>query len=400
MIETIEIQKNRVSYLKDKIAKLNKKARKLNCPEMILTIGTEERVVEVPVDAFLRANIEVHVEATLDYEIPIIDGWDLICTFDIVPTDEGSVVLTSKVPGKSIPIDWLNKTEIHCDHCGYNRNRNHSMLMFNIDTEDFMEVGSTCIKDFFGHDPKAFMWMAQINLENIVRNMESDFTGCSPYAYGLHDFLAVTNACINDSGWVSKGVAFNKNCGSTCDMVMEQMNMPRHKHTGWVYQGKIFPVLLPIIDDDKKMADDTVDYFLNLDVDDNDYLTNCKKIAEIGYVPVKHIGVACSMVATYKRSYEDKLRREAHGTSEYVGELGDKLEVAVECIFNVTVNSQFVTSELYIFVDENGNKFKTFYSGSGWECETGDKVILKGTVKKHEEYEGEKATMLTRCNVR
>jgi len=393
MIETIEIQKNRINYLKDKIAKLNKKARKLDCPEMTLTIGTVEKVVNVTNEfTGMLDRVEVFVDATLDYEIPIIDGWDLICTFDIVPMDEGSVVLTSKVPGKSIPIDWLNKTEIHCDHCGYNRNRNHSMLMFNIDTEDYMEVGSTCIKDFFGHDPKAFMWMAQISLESIVRNIESEFTGSSPYAYGLHDFLAVTNACINDSGWVSKGVAFDKGCSSTADMVLNQICPPRvdFRPKDWV--------LLPIVDDDRKMADNTVDYFLNLDVDDNDYLTNCKKIAEIGYVPVKHIGVACSMVATYKRSYEDKLRREAHGTSEYVGELGDKLEVAVECVFETTVNSQFGTSVLYIFVDKIGNKFKTFYSGSGWECETGDKVILKGTGKKHEEYKGEKATMLTRCN--
>lgn len=73
--------------------------------------------------------------------------------------------------------------------------------------------------------------------------------------------------------------------------------------------------------------------------------------------------------------------------------------MSVECVFDVTVNSMYGTSELYIFVDKDGNKYKTFYSGRGWECETGDKVTLKGTVKKHEEYKGEKATMLTRCKV-
>ncbi len=379
MIETIQIEKNRISYLTDKIEKLNKKARKLNCPEMVLTFGTEETLVEVKNEFTGKVMcVEVYVDATLDYEIPIIDGWELICTFDIVPTDEGSVVFTSKVPDKVVPPKYLNKTEIHCDHCGYVRNRNHSMLMRELETDNYIEVGSTCIKDFFGHDPKAFMWMATINFGTIVDDMESDFAGSerSPYAFGLHDFLATTNAVINDSGWVSRGLARDKGGVSTSDIVMEQLARIHHPHF----------VLLPIIDDDKKMADDTVDYFLNLDTEDNDYLTNCKKVAEIGYVPVKQIGVACSMVATFKRSYEDKLRKEAHGTSEYVGEVGDKLEVPVEVVFDVVVNSMYGTSVLYIFVDENGNKYKTFYSGNGWNCETGDKVTLKGTVKKHEEY--------------
>jgi len=359
---------------------------------MTLTIGTEETLVEVKNEfTGMVDRVEVYVDATLDYEIPIIDGWELICTFDIVPTDEGSVVFTSKVPDKVIPPEYLNKTEIHCDHCGYVRNRNHSMLMRELETDNHIEVGSTCIKDFFGHDPKAFMWMAQINFGTIIDDMESDFEGSerSPYAFGLHDFLATTNAVINDNGWVSRGLAREKGGASTSDIVMEQFSVNHHPKF----------VLLPIIDDDRKMADDTIEYFLNLDPEDNDYLTNCKKVAEIGYVPTKQIGVACSMVATFKRSYEDKLRKEARGVSEYVGEVGDKLEVAVEVVFDVVVNSMYGTSVLYIFVDGNGNKYKTFYSGNSWNCETGDKVALKGTVKKHEEYKGEKATMLTRCKV-
>ena len=93
MLETISIEKNRIDYLKDKIGKLNKKARKLSCPEMVLTFGTEETLVEVKNEFTGRVTrVEVYVDATLDYEIPIIDGWELICTFDIVPTDEGPVI--------------------------------------------------------------------------------------------------------------------------------------------------------------------------------------------------------------------------------------------------------------------------------------------------------------------
>lgn len=44
MIETVKIDKSRTSYLIKKIEKINKKAKKLGCREMVLTIGTEETI--------------------------------------------------------------------------------------------------------------------------------------------------------------------------------------------------------------------------------------------------------------------------------------------------------------------------------------------------------------------
>ena len=198
MKETVEIQKNRISYLTKAIEKLNKKARKLGCPEMVLTISPEERVVEITspeTGCFER--VEVHVEATLDYEIPIIKGYELICTFDIeeIP-GEDAIVLTSKVPDKVIPVEYLNKTEIHCEHCGLNRRRYHSMLMRNVETGEHIEVGSTCIKDFFGHNPRGFLWMAQIDFRDIIAGVERENFGD-----GLHDNYAYGRGCCKMGIW-------------------------------------------------------------------------------------------------------------------------------------------------------------------------------------------------------
>jgi hypothetical protein len=50
------------------------------------------------------------------------------------------------------------------------------------------------------------------------------------------------------------------------------------------------------------------------------------------------------------------------------------------------------------FKDDNGNKlvWKTtsYMSGDG-----GERVLLKGTIKDHSEYDGEKQTLLTRCKI-
>jgi hypothetical protein len=420
--ETIEIQQDRKGYLIEKIEKLNKKARKLNCPEMVLTFGAERIRYELqdgrhldkadydnlvgdlnnPNSSFrpLATNLTVKrtyilIETTLDYEIPIIDGWELICTFDIeeIP-DEEPMVLTSKVPDKTIPAEFLNKTEIHCDHCGWNRRRHHSMLMRNIESGEFKEVGSTCIKDFFGHSPRNFLWMAQISFSDIMSQIERDHGGAgnfNNYAYDFGTFMGMTAACIREYGWRSRGVAYEHGGCSTSDYVTEQLNPPTRLPRDWKW--------IEITDEDKELAKATIDHFLALDPEDNDYLVNCCKVAKLGYVPVKQIGVACSMVQTYKKHNKLVQEKAARPVSNWVGEVGDKLaDIIVTCVYETYVESQFGTSHLFIFVDADGNKYKTFYSGHTWNAKSDGSIYnLKGTVKKHEEYKGDKSTMLTRC---
>jgi hypothetical protein len=78
----------------------------------------------------------------------------------------------------------------------------------------------------------------------------------------------------------------------------------------------------------------------------------------------------------------------------------EKLEIKVLCVWSREFRTDYGLSVLYIFVEEaTGNKFKTFYSGHKWTVYQGETMILKGTVKGHETYKGEKSTSLTRCSV-
>ena len=387
MKETLEIQKSNKVYLIEKIEQLNKKCRKLNCPEMILTFGPE-RIVEIKDKNDQVTAVEVLVEVTLDYEIPIIEGWELICTFDIVEDK----VFTSKVPDKEIPIEYLNKTEIHCDHCGVNRYRTHSMLMRNINTNEYKEVGSTCVKDFFGYSPKNLLWMASIRFTEIVDSIRGygEARG-SVYAYPLNSFLSITNACIKNFGWVPRSKEDEWGKCATVEQVFAQISLRRNRPT--------HSDIVEITKEDEKMAEETIEYFVNLDPEDNDYLNNCVKIVDLGYIPYKMTGVAASMIAAYKRATKERLERESRPISNWIGNVKDKITVLAKCVYKMNVESMYGVSTLYIFVDKNGNKLKTFYSGSGWDCDQGDNVILSGTVKNHDEYKNEKATQLTRCKV-
>lgn len=90
--------------------------------------------------------------------------------------------------------------------------------------------------------------------------------------------------------------------------------------------------------------------------------------------------------------------------SEYVGELGQKLELKVKYIRYFTYETHFSyygeMNFIYKFADENGNT--VVWKTSKCLCDELQQesyYIIKGTVKELSEYRGDKQTVLTRCKI-
>jgi hypothetical protein len=418
MIEITEIiYKAQADELIRKIDKLNRRANKMGCSAIELTIG-DDIVTEYKIRHRFTGEeitrVKVQNEATLKYDIPVIDGWKLVCNFDAVPgktyIDDGKlVVFTSKVPDEDLPEAYQDKTEIHCDHCGHMRFRKKSYLLRHVDTGEYKEVGSTCVKDFFGHDPKGWLMMATIDYRNIINgikdpdDLDDGYGNRYPHWEGgihMHTFMAMTSGCINEFGWKSRKKVrdyrekYDKHIESTVSDVLEQLYPPLKKPYNWVK--------VEVTEDDMILAENCIKYFEEVDPKANDYIANCKKVTEVGYVINKMLGVAASMIPTYKRIALKEETRKRHlaerKPSNWVGEVGERIERKVKCVYSMTYEGDFGTSVLYILVDDDGNVYKTFYSGSKWEIAKGETATIKGTVKKHQEYKGEKNTMLTRVS--
>ena len=400
-IQTTTIRKANVDELIANIEKMNKKCRKLNCEEMKLTFDNEhtKSFNHHPVSGrtLISPMIVEYVDAHLEYEIPVIDGWELIATLDIYPGENDNQVLVSAVPEKEVPEHYKNRNEIACEHCGWNRNRYHSVLLQNTESNEYKEVGSTCVKDFMGHDPRGFLFMASIDFPAIA-SFKDEYVGSYGrrlYAYGLKEVLVFTSAVIKKHGWMSKGKAYQLECESSASKVWDNLepsaDVMKHRKEN----------LVKTDDDDVAVAEATIEYFENVDATDNDYLTNCQKIATLGYVPSKYMGFACSMVSSYQRVLNDKVKKEAEEKlppSNWVGEIGDRLkDVRVKVVFTkVMPDRGWGESMLYIFRDALGNEYKTFYSGYKFNYDKDDEILLTGTVKKHDEFKGKKSTMLNR----
>lgn len=395
------IAESKVENLKREIARLNRKATKLGTAPLVLTIEDHEPLVlkrhPLTQAPLLNEWVIGQKKAILEYEIPTLDGWELIARLDIVE----NTVFTLTVPGKEIPEQYQNLEKIDCDHCGHNRRRNHSILIRHTETGEYKQVGSTCVKDFFaGNDPEKFLFASQINFHSICSGLEEDDYyegGHGGHFYGakIENVLAYTSAAIKKWGWVSKAKANDTGYRPTADDVAQNIFWPESIKEK---EDQITPE-----DKDYDRAKAALKWWETVEPK-NDYLRNCLKLLTLEFIPVKFFGFACSILPTAERELEKaagEARKAKENKSNHLGNAGDRLkDIKATVIFVREFDGDWGVNVLYTFVDEHGNILKTFYSGSSWEADKGDQVVLDGTVKKHDEFKGEKQTMLNRVKVR
>ena len=106
-----------------------------------------------------------------------------------------------------------------------------------------------------------------------------------------------------------------------------------------------------------------------------------------------------------KETIESKLPKEEKVVSEYIGQIGDKLDIEVTFKREIQYERASFsgwgkeTVSIYIFTDDNGN-ILIWNTTAVVQVEEGKRYQLKGTVADHKEYAGDKQTALKRCKVK
>lgn len=89
--------------------------------------------------------------------------------------------------------------------------------------------------------------------------------------------------------------------------------------------------------------------------------------------------------------------------SRHVGNVGERIETVamLEVIIAVGVDSMYGPKRMHKFRTSNGEVLTWFATGSSgaYKEEIGKPFKVKGTVKKHDTYQGVKQTILTRCKL-
>ena len=83
------------------------------------------------------------------------------------------------------------------------------------------------------------------------------------------------------------------------------------------------------------------------------------------------------------------------GVSEYVGSVGERLDLEVTVIRAIEIENDYGHSTMHIMEDVNENQYVWTTASKSWS--EGSFKHIRGTVKDHRAYKNTKQTVLTRC---
>lgn len=380
------IPEQNIEYLEEKIAELNKRAKRLHVsPITIKTLDVERVEHDEEVDLFYHVQISG--------ETPRINGWQFVAVIEHL--DEGNLV--HAVPDMLQDgelITYRNATPL-CEHCKTTRLRNNTYVLKN-EQCIYKQVGRQCLVDFLGHeDPMAVAYDAQFIAEacELAEECIDDefMSGGSSKKIDTEYFLRWVHMSMRATGWCPRSKA-GYGTTATVDDALYCMDKYKKYHSGSAPTEQ-----------DREATKKALEWIRESSDWDpmNDFLYGLHIICKSSIIHIKHTAIAAALFIAYNKAMEKERERQAAMTSEWQGEVGEKTVFTLKCdsVFyqESCYGRRATTTSIYKLSDSQGNRFTWFSSND--VLEVGNTYTLKGSIKAHDEYKGVKQTVLTRCKV-
>lgn len=385
-MKTLTILADLKSMLDDKVAKINSKMKKFSNNELIYTCSEKRFEKDQTSPLYKHFVIDVTLEGSYK-----INDWEFVAVCDYHPEIGKNIV--NKTPNCDLVIPSIYYTSNNCDHCGVNRFRKKTILLFNNKLNAWKQVGSACVKDYIGVNAEDYLryLSAFSDIEDLATQTSS---GSRQVEYfPVKEIIEQAIARAKRTGYISQ----NKSC--------ELANVGTYVNTtaSDVYNimNKVeddYGVILPPYNVTTTLeyeAEEVIDFIKNRDAADNEYIANLKTLIELEFVTNKELGLVVSMVGYYLREIANAEKTKNEANSQYIGEVGNVIEFTAqpECVFSA--DTQFGFSYIYKFnVNNNIVIWKT-----GKSLDVDNPITVKGRIKSLNEYRGVKQTEVTRCRV-
>ncbi len=412
-----------------KILKLNKR-HNASLLKMSFTVVATREVTKEEVEAQYDLRGELFDAAVRPYpagtivadihlsgERPILAGWAIAGV--LTATDEGYLVSRVRDTNYADVAPFAARGG-DCDHCKSSRRRTTTYLLKNGEDASIKVIGSTCLKDFTGHpSPALLVAYADYSvafdkeleeLEDEERESSGRSGGGGQRAMSLVKYLGFVRSTIRQFGWVSKGQAFKTGERSTSGRAWEDVStvaqlewaIGAHPEQEAIYYDQLLKVCPTDVDNEKASEDlSLVDDTFSAEESPDDFQTNTLAVVRQGFAFGKNLGLAAAICRAADRIRGDISKREerAKQVDEHFGTVGLRETWRLKCVYTTDLPGYMGgTTQLCIFVDAAGRKAKWFNSGK-FSLDKGTTYDVKGTVKKHDVYEGKCITMLSRCAV-
>ena len=404
-MSTYFIPEENFEALEKKLNSIKKKCDKYKCTFNFENHGEVFRDVEVLIDDEVKKVpvkfIEVEVEG-----VAKLNDWQFVGTLQKM---EGQDNIVRTITDIEIPERYFHSGCV-CEHCNSGRARKETYLVQNQITGEFKQIGSTCLQSYT--NGISAEWAAQ--LAQAIKDAEdASYTGgWSGYSHTRYTELEVV---LRYAVEIVKYFGYSKTTDDYGEYNPKSTRAKVFDYIWRLYWGRKdkateyieleMPEKFDVYSDEvtEKVAA-IIDYFKNQE-EESSYMRNLKIYANSQYVENKDFGYIVSMVPTYTKHLEGVARQAAKDKqaqaekvlSQYVGNVGDRIDVEVDSIVCISSwENMYGITHLYKILDTVGNVY-VWYASNG--IDTDEVKKLKGTVKSHDKYNGVKQTTLTRCKV-
>ncbi len=391
------------------LSRIKNKCEKYNCPFVYNKVG-EEFKTETITKLDDGTPLEHEVEITRRFVIieveakPIIADWELIASLE--HTKEGNIIhhIGNNI---EVPERYYNVAP-YCEHCNVNRYRKNSFIIHNVKTDEFKQVGKTCLNDFTGNVNAEWLasFYSMFSKLAIFEAPQGGYNNSERY-FSIIDVLTYTVAVTNIYGYCKSG-SDNATGEIVKDFyIVNECGGYPFKEVNKCIKEKMQSVNFKITTHDVEIAKEIIAY-VNTMQDNNNYTHNIKTLCASTMVSYGNVNLLVSAITCYNRNIERKAKEEARkkeaSKSNHIGNIKDKLTINIaswKCLTswsNCYDGYHETTTFLYQFVDNDGNVFT-------WKTQKffDDDVTLHeitGTVKAHNVFRDAKQTELTRCKVK
>jgi hypothetical protein len=368
----------------EKINKINARAEKRGFTGRIVVEGIPTEIERE--SRFGFKTTELVYMTTLTGNAPSYAGWTLKASLE---WDANAGLIVRTVPGIE-SIDRSKCVEGHCDHCNIDRYRKATYVVENDSTGEVLQVGSTCIKDFLGWDSSVVF----LSSKDVKDELDGFLSGGSyDHEWKTLDVLAIAWAAIQVNGWMPAS-----GFGTPTKQIVLDILMPPKGQA-----QEMSKAYDPFIHESYDKAQMVREFVLSDDFSgDSEYVLNLKAIVGAEFVSRRSLGFLVSAPQAWAKAVERDLIRKSENaevTNEFFGSIGDKVELKVTMKSFRYIDSGYGTSTLYTMVTDSGYRVKWFASKDALGTTPDTEWTIKGTIKKHDVWNDQKSTIVTRCKV-
>lgn len=262
----------------EQIAKLSKKSVKLIGSEIRpFTFSHEDRKLS---DGLTHRVYTVMLTA----ELPVLNGWTFVARLDH-SNDTGTIVRMVPNAGE-LPAQYRNTTATTCDHCGHKRYRRDTFVVRHDETNEFKQVGSTCLKDFFGHDPYKIAKLAELlGYAYECGKGGEHYVGGDMRWTDVEEFCGYAAMAVRLNGWVSAKAAYANSFLTSTKVTATELMLSGKK----------------LEDADKALAIASLEWATSLreKATLSDYEHNINVVASATMIEYRSTGLAASIVGVF-----------------------------------------------------------------------------------------------------